>query len=117
MSQEPCAPERARATADAGEFEAAAIDRREQARTLYEMRVDAMLALVTGPKRARFDADAVHRVVEAYASTEHENLPYYDRWLKAIRGFMVEQGVLTDAEIDACVAAIKARDDAAGQPC
>jgi hypothetical protein len=64
-----------------------------------------------------FETDPLQSVIAAYAASEHENLPYYDRWLQAIRGFMVEQGVLTDAEIDACMAAIKARRAGDSQPC
>jgi hypothetical protein len=120
MSHEPCAPDRAcdiTNTGNAGESEPGFIERREQARTLHEMRVDAMLALLTNPRRSVFDADAAHRMVEAYAASEHQNLPYYDRWLKAMRAVMVEQGVLTEAEIEAGVAAIRARGTAGGPPC
>jgi hypothetical protein len=120
MSHESYAPNRARTiinTCNAGESEPGLIERREQARTLHEMRVDAMLALVTDPRRSLFDANAAHRMIEAYAASEHQNLPYYERWLKAIRAVMVEHGVLTEAEIEAGIAAIKARGTAGGPPC
>jgi hypothetical protein len=109
MSQEPCAPDSVHAVHDLGGLELGPVDRHEHPRTLFEMRVDAMLMLLTNPKRAIFKVDAMRRVVEGYTVTEYENLSYYDRWLNAIRRLVVEQEVLTDAEIDARVAEIKAR--------
>ena len=39
---------------------------------------------------------------------DYRNLAYYEKWLYAMRRMLVEQGVLSDAEIDAKVAEIKA---------
>jgi hypothetical protein len=109
MSQEPCAPDTGRAIHDLGGLALGPIDRHEHPRTLYEMRVDAMLVLLSNPARGVFKVDAMRRFVEGYSATEYENLAYYDRWLKAIRGLLVEQQVLTDDQIDARIAAIEAR--------
>jgi hypothetical protein len=109
MNQEPCASDAMRAIHDLGGLALGPIDRHEHPRTLYEMRVDAMLMLLVNPARAAFKLDAMRRAVENYTALEYENLPYYDRWLKAIHILLVEQQVLTDAEIDTRIAAIKAR--------
>jgi hypothetical protein len=109
MSQEPCAPGSAHAVHDLGGLEFGPIDRHEHPRTLFEMRVDAMLMLLTNPMRAIFKVDAMRRVVESYTAAEYESLSYYDRWLNAIRKLVIEQEVLTDAEIDQRIVEIKAR--------
>ncbi|UCE32055.1 MAG: nitrile hydratase subunit beta [Burkholderiales bacterium] len=103
----------ARGPHDIGGLDLGPIDRTEHPRTLYEMRVDALLMLLTHPNLGAFRVDALRRAIESYSQLEYENLPYYDRWIKAIRGLLVEQGILTDAQIDARVAAIAA---AAQQP-
>jgi hypothetical protein len=109
MNQEICVPDSDRGVHDIGGLALGPIDRQEHARTLYEMRVDAMQRLLGQPGRAISRPDALRRVIECYTATEYDDLSYYDRWLKAIRIILVEQQVLTDAEIDERVAAIKAR--------
>jgi hypothetical protein len=93
---------------DLGGLALGPIDRDEHPRTLYEMRVDALVMLLTGPGCSAFKVDALRRAIETYTRFEYENLPYYDRWMKAIRVLLVEQGVLTDAQIDARIAALEA---------
>lgn len=85
------------------------IDRSEHPHTLYEMRVDAMLMLLTNPACGAFKADAVRRAIENYTAFEYDKLPYYDRWMKAIRQLLVEQDVLTDAQIDERIALLRER--------
>jgi len=99
---------------DLGGLPLGPIDRHEHARTLYEMRVDAMLMLLTNPSCGAFKVDALRRAIEGYTRSEYEDLPYYDRWIKAIRGLLIEQGVLTDEQIEARVAAIRARQTPSG---
>jgi nitrile hydratase len=99
---------------DLGGLRLGPIDRDEHPRTLYEMRVDAMLMLLTNPACGAFKVDALRRAIENYTASEYETLPYYDRWMKAIRQLLVEQGVLTDAQIDARIALLRERRAAAG---
>lgn len=99
---------------DLGGWRLGPIDRAEHPRTLYEMRVDALVMLLTNPACGAFKVDALRRAIENYASSEYESLPYYDRWLKAIRQLLVEQHVLTDAQIDARIELLRARRAAAG---
>jgi hypothetical protein len=109
MNDDPCALDHKRGIHDIGGLALGPIDRHESARTLYEMRVDAMQKLLGSPARAVSRPDALRRVIEGLAATEYESLGYYDRWLKAIRTIVVEQQVLSDAEIEARIAAIRAR--------
>jgi len=88
-----------------------AIDRHEHPRTLYEMRVDAMLMRLTHPSCGAFRVDALRRAIENYSRLEYEGLPYYDRWIKAVRQLLVEQGILTDSQIDERIEQIRAARD------
>ena len=82
---------------------------------MYEKRVDALLMLLVGPKNVAFRVDALRRAIEDYAEQEYDNTAYYDRWMRAIRNLLLEQEILTQAEIDNKVAEIHDRLEAAGQ--
>jgi hypothetical protein len=112
MNDDPCVLDHERGVHDIGGLALGPVDRHEHARTLYEMRVDAMQRVLGNPARAVSRPDALRRVIEGFTATEYESLGYYDRWLKAIRIILVEQQVLSDAEIDARIAAIRARREA-----
>ncbi|MFM1987338.1 MAG: hypothetical protein RJA99_295 [Pseudomonadota bacterium] len=107
-ASEPGAPAGTPGHHDLGGLRLGPIDRHEHPRTLHEMRVDAMLMLLTNPACGAFKVDALRRAIENYTATEYETLSYYDRWMKAIRQLLVEQGVLTDAQIDARVERLRA---------
>jgi hypothetical protein len=109
MSQELCPPDPVRAVHDLGGLTLGPVDLHEHPRTFYEMRVDALLQVLVKPATAAFKVDALRRAIECYAATEYQNLSYYDRWLGAIRTLLVEQQVLTDTEIDARIAALRAQ--------
>lgn len=100
---------------DLGGLELGPIDRHEHPRTLFEMRVDAMLMLLTHPSCSAFKVDALRRAVENYSRLDYEQLPYYHRWLKAIRQLLVEQGVLTDAQIETRLQRLRERMPVGGQ--
>ena len=98
-----------RAIHDLGGLAGGPIDRSEHPRTLYEMRVDALVMLLTKPTLGAFKVDALRRAIENYSALEYANLRYYDRWIKAIRVLLVEQRVLSDAQIDARITQLRAR--------
>ena len=112
---DPDAGDFARRQHDLGGLELGPIDRHEHPRTLFEMRVDAMLMLLTHPGCGAFKVDAMRRAVENYSRLDYEQLPYYHRWLKAIRQLLVEQRVLTDEAIEARLSALRARQESGGQ--
>jgi nitrile hydratase len=114
-SSQPAQGDADRRQHDLGGLELGPIDRHEHPRTLFEMRVDAMLMLLTHPSCSAFKVDAMRRAVENYSRLDYEQLPYYNRWLKAIRQLLVEQGVLTDAQIEARLARLRERMPAGGQ--
>lgn len=100
---------------DLGGLPGGPIDRSEHELTMYEKRVDALLMLLVGPKNAAFRVDALRRAIEDYAEQEYDNTAYYDRWMRAIRNLLLEQEILTQAEIDIKAAEICDRLEAAGQ--
>ncbi len=90
-----------RAMHDMGGLDLGAIDRSEHPRTLYELRVDAILMLLTSPACGAFKVDALRRAIEEFSQQDYDHLPYYDRWLQALTNLLVEQQVLSRSEIDA----------------
>lgn len=93
---------------------AAPIDRSEHELNLYEKRVDALMNLLSGPKRNAFKVDALRRVIEGYAEQEYDALPYYDKWIRAIRNLLVEQQVVSKGEIEARIKAVRKELEAEG---
>jgi hypothetical protein len=77
---------------DVGGLDFNTIDQSEHELTFYEKRVDAMLMVLVG--NSVFRVDALRRAIESYAEQEYDGIPYYDRWMKAIRDLLIEQEVL-----------------------
>ena len=81
----------------------------EREPSLYEKRVDAMLALLS---RADPECAALHKRLQERLSVEdYDSESYYDHWLAALRRSLVEAGVLNAAEIEARLAAVRSRRD------
>ena len=99
---------------DIGGLPGPPIDRSEHELTLYEKRVDALMNLLSGPKRNAFKVDALRRVIEGYAEQEYDALPYYDKWIRAIRNLMIEQEVVEKAELEARIKAVRKELEAEG---
>ena len=94
---------------DVGGLPGGEIDRHEHAMTLFQQRVDAILMLLISPKVGAFRVDALRRVIESNSPEDYANLGYYERWIRAVRTLLVEQEILTEAEIEARMAEIRAR--------
>ena len=98
-----------RAVHDVGGLDFGAIDRSEHDLALWEKRTDAMLILLTGPKKSAFKIDALRRVIEDYGQQEYDRTQYYEKWIRAIRNLVVEQEIMTREEIDARMAELAAK--------
>lgn len=101
-------PAGSRGIHDIGGLDFGAIDRSEHPPTTFERRVDALMMLMIGPFGV-FRSDALRRAIEAYDEADYVHLAYYEKWVRALRILLVEQGVLTDEQIDARIAAIRER--------
>lgn len=96
-----------RAVHDAGGLDFGPIDRTEHDLALWEKRVDAMLVLLVGPKKGAFTVDALRRVIEDYGQQQYDATAYYEKWIRAIRNLLIEQEVVSKAEVEARVAAVE----------
>jgi hypothetical protein len=104
-TQFPRPGEGPRGIQDLGGAPAGPIDRSPHEPGLFEKRVDAMYVLLQG-KRA-FTTDAHRRVQETMPQHEYDTLAYYERWMASIRTLLVEQGILSDEEIEARIRQIR----------
>ncbi len=104
-----------RAVHDAGGLDFGSIDRAEHDLALWEKRVDAMLILLVGPKKGAFKIDAMRRVIEDYGQQEYDATTYYEKWIRAVRNLLVEQEIVTKAEVEAKIAAVERAFEASGR--
>lgn len=103
-----------RAVHDVGGLDFGSIDRHEHDLALWEKRTDAMLILLASKKNV-FKIDAMRRVIEDYGQQAYDRTTYYEKWIRAIRNLLVEQEVVTAAEVDARMAQLAARHRANGR--
>lgn len=96
-----------RAVHDIGGLDFGPIDRHEHDLAHWERRVDAMMILLYAKKGA-FKVDAMRRVIEDYGQQEYDRTTYYEKWVRAMRNLVVEQQIVSAAEIEAKVAAVTA---------
>ena len=105
-----------RAAHDVGGLDFGPIDRAEHDPALWEKRVDAMLILLVGPKKGAFKIDAMRRVIEDYGQQEYDATTYYQKWVRAIRNLLIEQEIITRAELEKKFAAVSAEFERRGRP-
>lgn len=93
---------------DLGGLPGGPVDRHEHPNTLFEKRVDAMVMLLTHPATGAFRVDGLRRAVEANSAEDYVSRGYYEKWLYAVRDLLVEQSIVTQAELDARMTRITA---------
>ncbi len=98
---------------DMGGLEGGPIDRGEHRITFWEWRVDAMVRLLF-KAGVLVDFAELRRAIETLGPEAYDGLGYYERWTAAVAKLMVEKGVVSQAELDARVAALKAAQGASG---
>jgi hypothetical protein len=94
---------------DMGGEPAGPIDADEHTPTLTERRIDAMMQLLRAKPRGFWVTDENRRTIESLSPETYLDSRYYEKWCLAMRSLLVEKGVLTDAEIEAKLAEVKAR--------
>jgi len=104
-----------RATHDVGGLEFGPIDREEHDLALWEKRTDAMLRLLVGPQKRAFTVDGMRRVIEDYGQQQYDRTTYYEKWIRAVRNLIVEQGIVNREEIEARMAEARARLEKTGR--
>jgi len=98
-----------RAITDLGGLPAGPIDAHEHQPTMTERRIDATMMLLRQQPRAFFRADENRRTIESLAPEFYEGSDYYERWVAAMQSLLIEKGFLTEAELAAKLAEVKAR--------
>jgi hypothetical protein len=104
-----------RATHDVGGLEFGSIDREEHDLALWEKRTDAMLRLLVGTEKRAFTVDGMRRVIEDYGQQQYDRTTYYEKWIRAVRNLIVEQGIVSREEIEARMAEVRARLEKTGR--
>jgi hypothetical protein len=85
------------------------IERAQHAFAPWEVRVDAMMMLLTDPTREGgplMTVDELRRGVEALSAQDYARLGYYQRWLRSLIACMVERGAFERDELEKRVAAL-----------
>ncbi len=103
-----------RAVHDVGGLDFGPIDRTEHDLALWEKRVDAMMILLYARKNL-WTVDAMRRMIEDYGQQTYDSTEYYEKWARALRNLLVEQEVVTRAEVDAKMSEVAARHRSAGR--
>jgi hypothetical protein len=86
------------------------LDLEERELTFWEQRIDALVYLMTDPKRGLFpDFSPMRRQIEGLTPADYARLSYYERWAVALKGALVELGVLSETEIATKMAEISAQ--------
>jgi hypothetical protein len=93
---------------DLGGLPAGPVDTHEHTPTLTERRIDAMM-MVLRASRSLWRTDENRRTIESMAPHLYEGASYYERWVYSMRSQLIEKGVLTEAEIEAKLAEVRAR--------
>jgi hypothetical protein len=84
------------------------IDREEHDFAHWERLVDGLI-YVMGEKGYPSDTAAFRRAIESLQPGDYETLSYYERWAHSAATWCKELGLVTQSELDAKMAEIKAR--------
>ncbi|MEQ1648307.1 MAG: hypothetical protein ABL898_06950 [Hyphomicrobiaceae bacterium] len=103
-----------RAVHDVGGLDFGPIDRSEHDLALWEKRVDAVMILLYARKNF-WTVDAMRRTIEDYGQQTYDSTEYYEKWARAMRNLLIEQQVVTRAEVEAKMIEVVARHRAAGR--
>lgn len=101
-----------RAVSDVGGLPAGPVDTHEHQPTMTERRIDALMMLMRQKPRAFWGADENRRTIESLTPEFYDGSAYYERWVTVMRSLLVEKGILSEAEIAAKLAEVKARFEA-----
>jgi hypothetical protein len=94
---------------DLGGLPAGPIEQAEHDYAPWEKRVDALLRLLSDPKRRIMTVDELRRGIEELGPGAYDELSYYERWMASIGNILLEKGVITVDELGRRMAEIEAR--------
>lgn len=105
-----------RGTHDLGGQPAGPVDTVPHEATFWEKQIDAIHGLLGDSKRRITVRDENRLYIESLGDDVYNTLAYYERWTAAICRQLVDKGILTQDEIDAKVADLRARGIGADDP-
>jgi hypothetical protein len=94
---------------DMGGLEAGAVERTEHDYAPWEKHVDAILRLLSSPKRGILQVDELRRGIEDLGPGAYDELSYYERWIAAISNLLIEKGVISIDELGRKMTEVEAR--------
>ena len=92
---------------DVGGLSAGSVETEPHQLTFWEKQVDAMNMLL-GMKGVR-RTDENRRYIEMLGHDAYNTLSYYERWTASMSRLLIDKGYLTQEEVDAKVAEVRAR--------
>ena len=95
-----------------GGLDAGPVERSEHDYAPWEKRVDAILRLLSSPRRGVLQIDELRRAIEDLGPGAYDELSYYERWIAAIANLLIEKGVLSIDELGRKMAEVEARHEA-----
>lgn len=86
---------------DMGGLPAGRVRKTEHAYDDWELRVDAMMMLLTGVTgmQKRMTVDELRKNIESLAPADYDRMGYYDRWVVSLTQTMIQRGVITTDEL------------------
>jgi len=84
-----------------GGLPAGKVRRTEHAYDEWELRVDAMMVLLTGigGGKKRMTVDELRKNIESLPPADYDRLGYYDRWIASLTQTMIQRGIITTDEL------------------
>ncbi len=98
-----------RAPHDIGGLPGGPVDTEPQAATFWEKQIDAINVLLGDEKRRILSRDERRLAIESLGEEVYQTLGYYERWTAAVTRLLLQKGILSQDEIDAKIAEIRAR--------
>lgn len=77
----------------------------------WEMRVDALMMLLTGVRGGapRMTVDELRKNIEAIGPQAYDGMSYYERWVTSITHTMIQRGVISSDDLARKMEQVQAR--------
>jgi hypothetical protein len=100
---------------DIGGLPASAIDTETHTMTFWEKQIDALNQLIGHADKPLIHPGENRKAIESMGDDVYRTLSYYERWTAGIAKLLLEKNVLTQDEIDAKIAELRAQYAADGK--
>jgi Nitrile hydratase beta subunit, N-terminal len=92
---------------DIGGLPAGPVDTTPHDPTFWEKQIDAINLLLAQKGIRRTDEN--RRYIESLGDDAYNTLTYYERWTAAVTRILIDKGLITQDEVDAKVAQVRAK--------